>query len=124
MAEALVVVRRQGERKDIVTTAEYPEPVDLTGMVLTWWQRLLGASTHKIVAGEATFTDISVASGLPEGTLWEHRYTPTAAAVDTPGRYDCGFRQDYGPPESPRYEWVPEPRLGVIRLVVVEQAAT
>lgn len=120
MAEGLIAVRQQGERKPITTEATYPEPVELEGMTLTWWQRKLGADTYLVAGGEATFTDISEERGMPAGTVWEHRYAPSAAAVGTPGRYACHFRQDYGPTGNEQYRYIPD-EGGEIRLVVIER---
>ena len=120
MAEGLLVTRRLGERKPITTEATYPEAVDLSEPAVTWWQRRLGTDEWHISAGTATVTDISESKGQPAGTVWEHRYAPSAAAVGTPGRYACHFRQDYGPTGDEQYRYVPD-EGGEIRLVVVEQ---
>jgi hypothetical protein len=97
--------RMVNERKDIVDKAHYPEPVSLTGVILTFWMRKLGAADYKVSAAACDPpTDVSDQYGMPAGRVWEHRFTPSGTAFDAEGRYDYQFRQDYG---SNRYQYIP-----------------
>jgi hypothetical protein len=89
---------------------ELPVPTPLEGIPHTFWMRPLGSDTPKIAGKSAVLTDVSAERSNPDGrpkqpmTVYEMVYAFAAEYVDTPGRYDARFRQDFG---GGQYFYVP-----------------
>lgn len=69
---------------------------ELAGVNLTFWMRRLGSNVPAVAGEPATFEDVSVAYGKAPQTTYIFTYTFAPEDVDTLGRYDARFRQDFG----------------------------